>query len=150
MLGMGLTLSFKDFKDVLKTPVAIGIGVGAQFIIMPILGFSLAKGFDLEKLRPHGVIYGCNALYRDFTPDVLVAVDHGICHEIYNSGYCQKNEAWFRDWTKVPAMHYDMMIYSSIDKIARDEIKEYYDKHIENERTNAEEFVKNYVQKGGE
>ena len=44
MLGMGLTLSFKDFKDVLKTPVAIGIGVGAQFIIMPILGFSLAKG----------------------------------------------------------------------------------------------------------
>ena len=53
------------------------------------------KGFDLEILRPHGKIYGCNALYRDFTPDVLVAVDHGICHEIYNSGYCQKNEAWF-------------------------------------------------------
>ena len=83
------------------------------------------KGFDLEQLRPHGKIYGCNALYRDFTPDVLVAVDHGICHEIYNSGYCQKNEAWFRDWTKVPAMHYDMMIYSSVDKITRDEIKEY-------------------------
>ena len=99
------------------------------------------KGFDLEQLRPHGKIYGCNALYRDFTPDVLVAVDHGICHEIYNSGYCQKNEAWFRDWTKVPAMHYDMMIYSAVDKITRDEIKEYYDKHIENERTNAEEFV---------
>ena len=34
------------------------------------------KGFDLEQLRPHGKIYGCNALYRDFTPDVLVAVDH--------------------------------------------------------------------------
>ena len=99
------------------------------------------KGFDLEQLRPHGKIYGCNALYRDFTPDVLVAVDHGICHEIYNSGYCQKNEAWFRDWTKVPSMHYEMMIYGSVDKITRDEIKEYYDKHIENERTNAEEFV---------
>ena len=26
------------------------------------------KGFDLEKLRPYGKIYGCNALYRDFTP----------------------------------------------------------------------------------
>jgi hypothetical protein len=33
------------------------------------------KGFDLEKLRPHGKIYGCNALYRDFTPDHLSAVD---------------------------------------------------------------------------
>ena len=76
------------------------------------------KGFDLEQLRPHGKIYGCNALYRDFTPDVLVAVDHGICHEIYNSGYCQKNEAWFRDWTKVPAMHYDMMIYSAVDTVS--------------------------------
>jgi hypothetical protein len=38
-------------------------------------------------------------------------------------------------------MHYDMMIYSSIDKIARDEIKEYYDKHNENKRIDAEEFV---------
>ena len=24
-----------------------------------------------------------NAIYRDFTPDVLTAVDHGIMHEIY-------------------------------------------------------------------
>ena len=22
------------------------------------------QGFDLEKLRPHGKIYGCNAIYR--------------------------------------------------------------------------------------
>ena len=29
----------------------------------------------------------------------------------------------------------------AVDKITRDEIKDYYDKHIENERTNAEEFV---------
>ena len=32
---------------------------------------------DLIKLRPQGKIYGCNALYRDFKPDVLVAVDQG-------------------------------------------------------------------------
>ena len=38
-------------------------------------------------------------------------------------------------------MHYEMMIYGAVDKITRDEIKDYYDKHIENERTNAEEFV---------
>ena len=55
------------------------------------------KGFDLEKLRPHGKIYGCNAVYRDFTPDVLVAVDQGISHEIYQSGYAYDNECWFRN-----------------------------------------------------
>jgi hypothetical protein len=26
------------------------------------------KGFDLESLRKHGTIYGCNAIYRDFMP----------------------------------------------------------------------------------
>lgn len=39
-------------------------------------------GFDLEQLRPLGPIYGCNALYRDFIPDVLVAVDDGMVKEI--------------------------------------------------------------------
>ena len=56
MLGMGITLSFKDFKNVFKTPAAIGIGVGAQFIIMPLLGWSLAKGFNLEKDLAVGLI----------------------------------------------------------------------------------------------
>ena len=28
-----------------------------------------------------------------------------------------------------------------VDKITRDEIKDYYDKHNENERTNSKEFV---------
>ena len=100
------------------------------------------KGFDLEQLRPHGKIYGCNALYRDFTPDVLVAVDHGVCHEIYNSGYCQKNEAWFRDWTKVPAMHYEMMIYGAIDKITRDEIK---DRMIKQFKASEKGFTANVI-----
>jgi hypothetical protein len=44
------------------------------------------QSLDLLKLKPHGKIYGCNALYRDFTPDVLVAVDQSIMHEIYHSG----------------------------------------------------------------
>ena len=56
MLGMGITLSFKDFKNVFKTPAAICIGVGAQFIIMPLLGWSLAKGFNLEKDLAVGLI----------------------------------------------------------------------------------------------
>ena len=48
-------------------------------------------GLDLNSLRSAGKIFGCNALYRDFTPDVLVATDPGITNEIENSGYPENN-----------------------------------------------------------
>ena len=68
------------------------------------------QSLDLIQLRPHGIIYGCNALYRDFTPDVLTAVDMGISHEIYHSGYAYNNQCYFRNWSKVPAELYDNMV----------------------------------------
>ena len=99
------------------------------------------NGFDLEQLRPHGRIYGCNAIYRDFTPDVLCAVDQGIMHEIYQSGYCNHNEAYFRDWTKVPALHYEMMLYAGLHKDEVENVKESWDGLYENDRGDAKEFV---------
>lgn len=39
-------------------------------------------GFDLNTLVGHGPIYGCNALYRDFYPNVLIAVDQRMIKEI--------------------------------------------------------------------
>jgi len=51
---------------------------------------------DLSKLREHGAIYGCNALYRDFTPDCLVATDAPIGNEIQKSGYALKNRFYTR------------------------------------------------------
>ena len=45
------------------------------------------EGFDLEQLRPYGEIYGCNALYRDFEPDWLVAIDQAITEEIQESDF---------------------------------------------------------------
>ena len=42
------------------------------------------SGYDLEKLRPKGKIFGCNAIHREFMPDVLTAVDHGMIHEVYH------------------------------------------------------------------
>jgi hypothetical protein len=44
------------------------------------VGFAIGNGlsrleFDLERLRGHGEIVGCNWLYRDFTPDYLVGID---------------------------------------------------------------------------
>ena len=70
------------------------------------------KNIDLEKLRQHGKIYGCNALYRDFPQDVLVAVDMGIMHEIYNSGYAQDNQCVFRDWNRMPGNMYDQLLWA--------------------------------------
>jgi hypothetical protein len=54
------------------------------------------RGIDLEQLRLYGKIYGCNALYREFTPDVLVATDRPIATAIQESGYAQHNEFYTR------------------------------------------------------
>lgn len=48
-------------------------------------------GVDLTHLRSRGKIYGCNAIYRDFAPDVLVATDPGISQEIQASGYARSH-----------------------------------------------------------
>jgi hypothetical protein len=98
------------------------------------------KDFNLDLLKPHGKIYGCNALYRQYTPDVLVSVDHGIMHEIYQSGYCYKNETWFRDWTTVPDHMYESMVYAGLSKIDIEELNKWHIKN-ENKRTDEKEFV---------
>ena len=46
---------------------------------------------DLNRLKEVGTVFGCNALYREFTPDVLISTDPGISEEIQNSGYPLKN-----------------------------------------------------------
>jgi hypothetical protein len=40
------------------------------------------EGISLEALSTHGKVFGCNAIYRDFEPYVLVSVDKGITLEI--------------------------------------------------------------------
>ncbi|QIW15466.1 sodium transporter [Pasteurellaceae bacterium RH1A] len=60
MLGMGLTLTFKDFGEVAKNPKAVAIGVVGQFVIMPTVAFALAHAFHLEPDLAIGVILvGC-------------------------------------------------------------------------------------------
>ena len=46
---------------------------------------------DLNRLMEIGTVYGCNGLYRDFTPHCLVATDRPIAEEIQNSGYAHKH-----------------------------------------------------------
>ena len=51
---------------------------------------------NLYELKTRGKIYGCNALYRDFAPDVLVSTDKPISETIQNSGYALDNTMYTR------------------------------------------------------
>jgi BASS family bile acid:Na+ symporter len=61
MFGMGTTMSANDFVSVVKSPKAVVIGVLAQFVIMPMLGFTLAKlsGFPPE-IAAGIILIGCS------------------------------------------------------------------------------------------
>ena len=52
------------------------------------------KHIPLDPLRSHGKIYGCNALYRDFAPDHLVAVDTKMIIEISDKRYQEQYNVW--------------------------------------------------------
>ena len=47
MLSMGLTLNYKDFLRILEMPRAIFLGVGLQYVVMPLLGYGVARAFNL-------------------------------------------------------------------------------------------------------
>ena len=60
MFGMGLTLSLDDFKEVARRPVDVGIGVAAQFLIMPIIAVILTMIIPMSPEVAAGVILvGC-------------------------------------------------------------------------------------------
>ncbi|MCJ1907526.1 bile acid:sodium symporter family protein [Planococcus ruber] len=60
MFGMGLTLKPVDFKIVLTRPLPVIIGVAAQFIIMPLAAFAIAKVLNLPPELAAGlVLLGC-------------------------------------------------------------------------------------------
>ena len=48
MFGMGTTLSLDDFLRVAKRPWAVATGVILQFLMMPLVGFLLAKSFGFS------------------------------------------------------------------------------------------------------
>ena len=56
MFGMGMTLKVEDFQRVLQHPKEVAIGVGAQFIIMPLVALALVKVFALPPELAIGVI----------------------------------------------------------------------------------------------
>lgn len=60
MFGMGLTISGRDFAEVFRRPGQVGIGVGSQFLIMPLLAFGLTRIIPMPPEVAAGVILvGC-------------------------------------------------------------------------------------------
>jgi hypothetical protein len=69
------------------TNQAVSIGNGESRLTIDLQHIANHKGglFGSNRLQS----YGCNALYRDFATDFLIAVGDEIIEEIANSGYCE-------------------------------------------------------------
>jgi bile acid transporter len=56
MLGMGSSLTWRDFRRAFKRPQAILIGFASQYLLMPLIGFILAVTLDLPPALAVGLI----------------------------------------------------------------------------------------------
>ena len=65
------------------------------------------KNIDVSKLE--GTVIGCNACYRDFTPDVICATDAGIMSDIIESGYDGQCYFTHNSWNLLPEEAYDSL-----------------------------------------
>ena len=49
---------------------------------------------NTASLLEKGVVYGCNAQYREYNPHYLIAVDVKMVNEIIESGYHKTHQVW--------------------------------------------------------
>jgi hypothetical protein len=49
---------------------------------------------EFDEVKPYGQIYACNAVYRTYAPDYLIAVDRKMIDEISVNGYQNKNPVY--------------------------------------------------------
>jgi BASS family bile acid:Na+ symporter len=56
MLGMGLTMSVNDFKLVLTRPKDVVLGIVLRYLIMPLIGFGVAKVLELPPALAAGLV----------------------------------------------------------------------------------------------
>lgn len=77
---VGRTLNFQGFG---KTAVVIGNGISR-------LDFNLSE-LKKSNVKKRIQTYGCNALYKDFTPDFLICTRPKIIKEVAQSDYSNTN-----------------------------------------------------------
>lgn len=66
--------------------LVIGNGISRKDFNLSLVKSNRAGLMGVNKIQT----YGCNALYRDYDPDFLVATGEEIVSEIANSGYCDE------------------------------------------------------------
>ncbi|TAL64554.1 MAG: bile acid:sodium symporter family protein, partial [Bacteroidetes bacterium] len=60
MFGMGSQMSFEDFSGVIKMPKGVFVGVFSHYLIMPLVGFCIARIFNFPPEIAAGIILiGC-------------------------------------------------------------------------------------------
>lgn len=60
MLGMGASLTFKDFRIAMRHPQAVLVGFASQYMFMPFIAFTLARVLQLTPEQTVGlVLMGC-------------------------------------------------------------------------------------------
>ena len=62
---------------------------------------------NIDPLKLDGTVIGCNACYRDFTPDVICATDAGIMSDIIDSGYDGQCYFTHNSWNLLPEETYE-------------------------------------------
>ena len=67
----------------MTTAFVLGNGISRQAVSLP-------------ALQERGSVYGCNAIYREFVPDVLIATDRPIATAIQESGYSAQHRFYTR------------------------------------------------------
>jgi hypothetical protein len=63
------------------------------------IAFVLGNGrsrlnLNLERLQNTATVYACNAIYREYSPNFLVAVDTKMINEIIQSEYHKSHQVW--------------------------------------------------------
>ncbi len=59
-----------------------------------------------NNLLDKGTVYACNAMYREFEPHYLVAVDVKMVNEIIASGYHKQHQVWTNPNKGISTKHY--------------------------------------------
>ncbi len=83
-----------------------------------VLGNGISRQqIDLNLLKTLGRVYGCNAIYREFEPDVLISTDLPISERIQHEGYSRTHVHYTRK--PLPDASYPQATVDSVDNICK-------------------------------
>jgi BASS family bile acid:Na+ symporter len=103
MWGMGLSLSWKHFRNVIRFPKAIIVGLAAQMMVLPILAWVLAKAFRMPPAYAVGLMVvascpgGASAGLISHLLKANVALSMTLT--TINSLLCVVSIPWLVDWS---------------------------------------------------